>query len=834
MEHMNNDIKLGIYLLAVFNFGLIAFGAAPVSADDADVFFDDSRVHEIRIYFENSDWYTILYNSHDDDPDDPYFPARFEYGDTVLDPVGVRFKGNSSFSINTVKKSFKIDFNIYDDSMTFLDLKKLNLNNSFKDPSMLREKIFLDFARNFVPAMRVVHCNLYVNDVLWGLYTAVEQVDKTFCQTWFGDDEDGNLFKGAASDTMGSQDDFGSDLTWLGEDPDPYYEQYQLKTNEVENDYSQLIEFINILNNSSTAALPDLLEPVFDVPNALMGLALNNLFVNLDAYNGSAHNYYVYDRDDTGRFTHLHWDTNESFGRFLMFVSHSVNPLEMDPFWLPSPTGPPPQEEQDRPLMENLWAIDSYNREYLRDLALMLRSGFDVTTMEQRIDELADIIRSDVYADGNKMYSNADFEQNLYYDIQAGPETMYGLRAFVATRGDYLRDRLDDFAEQTDIRLNEIMSMNTQTIQDESGDYDPWIELYNPGPGSVNLTGMRLSDDPGVPGKWTLPSVVLDPGDFQLLWIDGESSEGASHANFSLNASGGTLYLNINGTEDVDTVTYPALLLDISYARLPDGFGIWETTDQASPGTANLPSAPPVALFINELMADNDNTVEDPEEPGAYEDWFEIYNPGFEDVDISGMYLTDDLDDPTQFLIPEGVIVPAAGYLLFWADDDTDQGTTHTNFKLSADGEAIGLFDTDTHGNRQVDAVVFGVQSTDVSYGRCPDGAEIWEILDVASPGDSNCQIVPTATPAPPTPTPVPTSTPGLCINNGDVNGNGSLTPEDALMTFQIYLGLISDPSDVELCSADCNGNSAVTPEDALCIFQHFVSGACDCADPLD
>ena len=69
------------------------------------------------------------------------------------------------------------------------------------------------------------------------------------------------------------------------------------------------------------------------------------------------------------------------------------------------------------------------------------------------------------------------------------------------------------------------------------------------------------------------------------------------------------------------------------------------------------------------------------------------------------------------------------------------------------------------------------------------------------------------------------------CINNGDVDGSGQLTPNDALLSFQIYLGIIPSPTADQLCSADCNGNSNVTPEDALCIFLNYVSGACQCAD---
>jgi hypothetical protein len=102
------------------------------------------------------------------------------------------------------------------------------------------------------------------------------------------------------------------------------------------------------------------------------------------------------------------------------------------------------------------------------------------------------------------------------------------------------------------------------------------------------------------------------------------------------------------------------------------------------------------------------------------------------------MYLTDDAAEPTQWQIPSGVAIGPGAYLLFWADDDEDQGDTHTNFKLSADGEFIGLYESDSNGNVAVDGLAFGAQETDDSYGRCPDGASSWAIMAPATPGASN------------------------------------------------------------------------------------------------
>ena len=126
-----------------------------------------------------------------------------------------------------------------------------------------------------------------------------------------------------------------------------------------------------------------------------------------------------------------------------MFVSRDQDLLELDPFWLPSGS-------EDRPLMENLWANDDYRNDYLCHLQQMLDSGFDETTIKARVDELADLIRADLYADPNKLYSNSQFEANLYSNIQDGRTTVYGLTSFVQQRADFLRAVLADYGLDCD------------------------------------------------------------------------------------------------------------------------------------------------------------------------------------------------------------------------------------------------------------------------------------------------------------------------------------------------------------------------------------------------
>ena len=139
------------------------------------------------------------------------------------------------------------------------------------------------------------------------------------------------------------------------------------------------------------------------------------------------------------------------------------------------------------------------------------------------------------------------------------------------------------------------------------------------------------------------------------------------------------------------------------------------------------------SLKINEFLAANDAVNQDPQ--GDYDDWIEIYNSGTETIDLSGYYLTDDLDDLTQWSFPQGTTLDGGDYLLIWADKDTSDNPSgiHSNFKLSAGGESIGLIGSD--GTTIVDSITFNEQSDDISYGRYPDGGNNWYPMYTPSAG---------------------------------------------------------------------------------------------------
>jgi hypothetical protein len=172
---------------------------------------------------------------------------------------------------------------------------------------------------------------------------------------------------------------------------------------------------------------------------------------------------------------------------------------------------------------------------------------------------------------------------------------------------------------------------------------------------------------------------------------------------------------------------------DVSFCLFLDGEGSWrEMNYYATAAEPNQVDDFHSYLFINEFMADNDITIAGPN--GNSPDWIELFNAGDDTIDLSGMYLTDDLTDPTAWQFPEGTSIEAGGYLLVWAD--RDGGELYASFGLNANGEEIGLFASD--GETLIDSVVFAKQIQDVSYGRIPDGSSNWDYLPTSTPGLAN------------------------------------------------------------------------------------------------
>ena len=291
---------------------------------------------------------------------------------------------------------------------------------------------------------------------------------------------------------------------------------------------------------------------------------------------------------------------------------------------------------------------------------------------------------------------------------------------------------------QQSLFINELMAKNDSFIKDDDGEYSDWIEIYNSSALQINLEGYYLSDDKDTLNKWRIPDGNIIGGyGYYIFWCSGDNNKGKRHTNFKLSADGETLYLVAkDGKTIIDSVEFGPQEPNISYGRVEDGKNQWIYFENPTFASKNIKkTSDKLPVLINELMASNSKTIQD--ETGAYPDWIELYNNSNEEIDISGFYLTDEpFRNPTKWRIPSGTRIIPRGFLLIWADEDIEDGPFHCNFKLSKDGDTVAIFSKD--GKTLIDLIAFGLQSTDISFGRKFDGSSEWIKITKPTPGASN------------------------------------------------------------------------------------------------
>ena len=140
-------------------------------------------------------------------------------------------------------------------------------------------------------------------------------------------------------------------------------------------------------------------------------------------------------------------------------------------------------------------------------------------------------------------------------------------------------------------------------------------------------------------------------------------------------------------------------------------------------------------VAINEYSVSNLSSYLD--NYGGEEDWIELYNASNAPINLVDYALTDDLNNPSKFELPNTVLA-AGDFVLFWASSSAQNDPYHSPFKLSKSGEEIALFYDPLGAADTVDYISYTAQTTDVSYGRTYDASPNWVTFITATPDASN------------------------------------------------------------------------------------------------
>ena len=264
------------------------------------------------------------------------------------------------------------------------------------------------------------------------------------------------------------------------------------------------------------------------------------------------------------------------------------------------------------------------------------------------------------------------------------------------------------------IKINEVFSRGILSNPD-------WIELYNPNNDSVSIGGYKIYNIDGKNGTKTKQSIAAGMylhGKGYLVIIVNDST---LTNKFDLSPSGETVWCENGIGSIIDSIAVPALGVDSSYARKPDGASTLSIVTPPTKGQANsiLP------IVMNEIFSRG---------VAPDLDWIEMYNPNSTAIDIGGYKIYDaggQGGTKPKKEIPSGTIIPASGYFVITVDT-----TDASGFGLSSGGETAWL--ENANGNL-IDQVTFpAMPVATTSYGRIPNGTSTWQIMNTITKGALN------------------------------------------------------------------------------------------------
>ena len=639
---------------------------------DEGLYHPDS-IRTVNLTFPQSNYWTLLGQNYASETN---LLASMTMAGQTLDSIGVRFRGNTSYTTisSSQKKSFGIETDWLRPGQDILGFRNLKFNNAHGDATFMREVLYNQTARRHTPIAKGNFIRLFLNGQDWGIYDHVQDVDKEFLKEWFLSN-DGPRFRATTGVSGGAPGggwgDGTAGMNFLGLDTNLYKSYYSLKSSDIALTWEALVQACRALSLVPSAP-SDSTRRYLDIDRILWYLAVENIFADDDSYimKGKM-DYMVYYEPETGRTFPFEYDGNSSF------LSNAATSTSWGPFKNVS--------NVNYPLLNKLLNVPEWRQRYLAHYRTILAESFNPTRLHPVIDTMHARIAALVAADTKKLYTTANYTSGVT-----------SLKTFVTNRYNYLRTQTE-VAQQGPIVLS----------LDQYDSLGRWNEA--PLPGARVLVRAQVSNPATVQALrlYYATGWVGNFGQINMLdnGMSGDSlaGDGIYGAYLPGQAAQSVVryYVEAVATNTAQSVTYypPGAEHDVMVYRVQGG----ASRDR---------------LVINEIMALNQGGPVD--DNGESEDWIELHNRSNASVDAGGFCLTDNPTNLRKWSFPLGTSVPAGGYLVIWADEDSSQGPLHANFKLSALGETLYLYDSNLVLQ---DELIFAAQVADSSLARIPNGS---------------------------------------------------------------------------------------------------------------
>ena len=319
-------------------------------------------------------------------PDRIYVPASFQWRDTYIPKVAIRFKGNSSSNPNQQhKRSFLIKFDKYDADGRFFGLRRVSFDNGVQFGSLFSEPIITEILRDQgITTHRCNYAKIYLNDGYQGVYVNVERIDESFIEQYFPQ-ANGSLFK---VDEGGP----GCNFQFLGDDPSEYKRAFEAKNESAKKAHGRLVDLIKSVNHAPDDEFASMLAARIELDDFLRVTAVmlfSGAFDQLTGWN--PHNYYLYHDAERDRWRYLPWDLDVGFSETAFGQIHVL--ADWHAAWPVAPTGRP------NPLMERIVANPLLLQKYRSVARTILDKYFEPERLCRIIDAKYALIKADLKVD---------------------------------------------------------------------------------------------------------------------------------------------------------------------------------------------------------------------------------------------------------------------------------------------------------------------------------------------------------------------------------------------------------------------------------------------------
>lgn len=353
----------------------------------AVAFFDDSRVHDVRLAMDPADWQSIV----DDSRGDDWRTAAFAIDGVVITNVGVRPAGESSRVPGNPKMSMRVQFDAFRDGLKVGGVDSVKLSGSWDDPFVVRDRLAYWYFRQLMPAPREVAAALTVNGASNGAFEIEEIWDRNAVKAYF-EKPYGALYR--LRGTIGADP-----FAYAGPDAATYVPApWDPVGSHPEDDHLEIPRALAVLG-ADPPPTAEALDAVMNVDDLLNYFASNALLANTDGFTGDLEidDFFEYFDPASGQLYLLPWDPDNTFG--------SIN-------------DPP-----DRDIFQNFGK--SVLTRLIRDSADMRARFFakleawmaqvPLEAIDAEIDAVYAQVRPSVAADTLKQYPTEHFDWSLGY-----------------------------------------------------------------------------------------------------------------------------------------------------------------------------------------------------------------------------------------------------------------------------------------------------------------------------------------------------------------------------------------------------------------------------------